>query len=51
MRSDDSLLHFVRFDFADAATFAGAFTGASRHFLMRPPAIGDATVITDAHVA
>ena len=44
----DAPLRFVRFDFGDPATFEHAFVDASRLFLMRPPAIGDATVITEA---
>jgi uncharacterized protein YbjT (DUF2867 family) len=32
----------VRFDFLDAATFAAAFEGVERMFLVRPPALGDA---------
>ena len=36
------------FDFAHAETQASAFAGATALFLMRPPAIGDAHVITRA---
>lgn len=32
---------YVRFDFADPATFAPAFAGAEKLFLMRPPQISD----------
>ncbi|MBW4439501.1 MAG: SDR family oxidoreductase [Pleurocapsa minor GSE-CHR-MK-17-07R] len=35
----------VRFDFEDASTFAGAFAGVDRLFLMRPPHISDPKVI------
>jgi uncharacterized protein YbjT (DUF2867 family) len=31
----------VRFDFADKRTYAGAFVGVERMFLLRPPAISD----------
>lgn len=35
----------VRFDFEDASTFAAAFAGVDRLFLMRPPHISDPKVI------
>lgn len=41
-------LRFVHFDFGNPHTFESAFAGASHLFLMRPPAIGEAAVITDA---
>ena len=41
----NGLAFFVRFDFADPATFNSAFNGAKRLFLMRPPAIGNAAII------
>jgi uncharacterized protein YbjT (DUF2867 family) len=42
------LLTVLPFDFEQPHTFASAFAGATALFLMRPPAIGDASVITRA---
>jgi uncharacterized protein YbjT (DUF2867 family) len=42
------LFTVVPFDFEQPQTFASAFAGATTLFLMRPPAIGDASVITRA---
>jgi len=39
---------FVRFDFADTSTHAAAFADATSMFLMRPPAIADASIINTA---
>lgn len=44
--SSSPLLTIVPFDFENPATYAAAFAGATALFLMRPPAIGDASVIT-----
>ena len=46
--SSSPLLTIVPFDFENPATYAPAFSGAVALFLMRPPAIGDASVITPA---
>jgi uncharacterized protein YbjT (DUF2867 family) len=42
------LLRIVPFDFETPETYAAAFAGTTALFLMRPPAIGDASVITRA---
>ena len=42
------LVTFARFDFADPSTHETAFMGATSMFLMRPPAIADASVINAA---
>ncbi len=42
------LLTIAPFDFEKPDTFARAFAGTTALFLMRPPAIGDASVITRA---